>query len=84
MKTSEEFVKEMIDTMTAEVIGQLPTTVHEMIATHRLPFTDNVAEAMIDMYTEGLKTGLSKALRAVEFGLLYKATSQLLKGDDEK
>lgn len=84
MKTSEEFVKEMIDTMTAEIIGQLPTVVHEMITTYRLPFTDNVAEAMIDMYTEGLKAGLSKALQSVERGLLYKATSQLLKGDDEK
>ena len=51
---------------------------------YEIAYDDKIAEAMIEMYTAGLNDGLSRATQVMQSAMMYKAFSQLLKGDDEK
>lgn len=84
MKDVNQYRNEMAARITTEVMQKMPELICKKMDRYEIAYDDKIAEAMIEMYTEGLNDGLSRATQVMQSAMLYKATSQLLKGDDEK
>lgn len=84
MKEVNQYRNELIGKISAEVMLKLPVLIDTKLSQYEIEYDDKIADAMIEMYTEGLNEGMSRATEVMKSALLYKATSDLLKGDDEK
>ena len=84
MKDVNQYRNELVCKITAEVMRKMPELICKKMDQFEIAYDDKIAEAMIEMYTAGLNDGLSRAKQVMQSAMLYKATSQLLKGDDEK
>jgi hypothetical protein len=84
MKDVNQYRDELIRKITTEVMQKMPELICKKMDEYEIAYDEKIAEAMIEIYTEGLNEGLSRATQTMQYAMLYKATSQLLKGDDEK
>lgn len=84
MKDVNQYRNELIGKITTEVMQKMPELICKKMDEYEIAYDEKIAEAMIEIYTEGLNEGLSRATQTMQYAMLYKATSQLLKGDDEK
>lgn len=84
MKDVNQYRNELIGKITVEVMQKMPELICKKMDEYEIAYDEKIAEAMIEIYTEGLNEGLSRATQTMQYAMLYKATSQLLKGDDEK
>lgn len=78
MKDVNQYRNEMVARIITEVMQKMPELICKKMDKYE------IAEAMIEMYTAGLNDGLSRATQVLQSAMMYKAFSQLLKGDDEK
>lgn len=84
MKDVNQYQDELVRKITTEVMQKMPELICKKMDEYEIAYDEKIAEAMIEIYTEGLNEGLSRATQTMQYAMLYKATSQLLKGDDEK
>ncbi len=84
MKDVNQYRDELVRKITTEVMQKMPELICKKMDEYEIAYDEKIAEAMIEIYTEGLNEGLSRATQTMQYAMLYKATSQLLKGDDEK
>ena len=84
MKDVNQYRNELIGKITVEVMQKMPELICKKMDEYEIAYDDKIAEAMIEMYTAGLNDGLSRATQVMQSAMMYKAFSQLLKGDDEK
>lgn len=84
MKDVNQYRDELVGKMCAEVMQKMPELLCKKMDEYEIAYDDKIAEAMIEMYTAGLNDGLSRATQVMQSAMMYKAFSQLLKGDDEK
>lgn len=84
MKDVNQYRNEMVARITTEVMQKMPELICKKMDRYEIAYDDKIAEAMIEMYTAGLNDGLSRAKQVMQSAMMYKAFSQLLKGDDEK
>ena len=84
MKEVNQYRNELVGRVTAEVMSKLPELIVNKMSQYEITYDDKIADAMIEMYLEGLNEGVSRANEALRCAMLYKATSDLLKGDAEK
>lgn len=84
MKDANQYRDELVRKITTEVMQKMPELICKKMDEYEIAYDEKIAEAMIEIYTEGLNEGLSRATQTMQYAMLYKATSQLLKGDDEK
>lgn len=84
MKEVNQYRNELVGRVTAEVMSKLPGLIVNKMSQYEIAYDDKIADAMIEMYLEGLSEGVSRANEALRCAMLYKATSDLLKGDAEK
>ena len=84
MKEVNQYHNELVGRVTAEVLSKLPELIVNKMSQYEIAYDDKIADAMIEMYLEGLNEGVSRANEAFRYAMLYKATSDLLKGDAEK
>lgn len=84
MKDVNQYKDEMVAHITAEVMQKMPELICKKMYEYEIAYDDKIAEVMIEMYTVGLNDGLSRATQILQSAMMYKAFSQLLKGDDEK
>ena len=84
MKDVNQYRNELIGKITVEVMQKMPELICKKMDEYEIAYDDKIAEAMIEMYTAGLNDGLSRATQVMQSEMMYKAFSQLLKGDDEK
>ena len=84
MKDVNQYRNEMAARITTEVMQKMPELICKKMDRFEIEYDDKIAEAMIEMYTAGLNDGLSRATHVMQSAMMYKAFSQLLKGDDEK
>lgn len=84
MKDVNQYRNELIGKIAVEVMQKMPELICKKMDEYEIAYDDKIAEAMIEMYTAGLNDGLSRATQVMQSEMMYKAFSQLLKGDDEK
>ena len=84
MKDVNQYRNEMAARITTEVMQKMPGLICKKMDEYEIAYDDKIAEAMIEMYTAGLNDGVSRATQVMQSAMMYKAFSQLLKGDDEK
>lgn len=84
MKEVNQYRNELVGRITAEVLTKLPGLITIKMSQYEIAYDDKIADAMIEMYLEGLTEGVSRANEVLRCAMLYKATSDLLKGDAEK
>lgn len=84
MKDVNQYRNEMVARIITEVMQKMPELICKKMDKYEIAYDDKIAEAMIEMYTAGLNDGLSRATQVLQSAMMYKAFSQLLKGDDEK
>lgn len=84
MKDVNQYRNELIGKIAVEVMQKIPELICKKMDEYEIAYDDKIAEAMIEMYTAGLNDGLSRATQVMQSEMMYKAFSQLLKGDDEK
>lgn len=80
MKDVNQYRNELVGRISAEVILKLLELIDKKLSRFEIAYDDKIAEAMIEIYTEGLNEGLSRATEVMQRALLYKATSDLLNG----
>lgn len=80
MKDVNQYRNELVSRISAEVMLKLPALIDKKLNQYEIEYDDKIAEAMIEIYTEGLNEGLSRATEVMQRALLYKATSDLLNG----
>lgn len=81
MKDVNQYRNELVGKITAEVMQKMPELICEKMDQYKIAYDDNIAEAMIDMYTEGLNDGLSRATQVMQSAMMYKATKEILEGN---
>ena len=84
MKDVNQYRDEMTVRISAEVMQKLPELICKKMNQFEIAYDDKIAEAMIDMYTEGLSEGLSRATQVMQSALMYKATKELLEGNTDE
>ena len=84
MKDVNQYRDEMTVRISAEVMQKLPELICKKMNQFEIAYDDKIAEAMIDMYTEGLSEGLSRATQVMQSALMYKATKELLEGNNDE
>lgn len=84
MKDVNQYRDEMTVRISAEVMQKLPELICKKMNQFEIAYDDKIAEAMIDMYTEGLSEGLSRATQVMQSELMYKATKELLEGNTDE
>lgn len=84
MKDVNQYRNEMTVRISAEVMQKLPELICKKMNQFEIAYDDKIAEAMIDMYTEGLSEGLSRATQVMQSALMYKATKELLEGNTDE
>lgn len=80
MKDVNQYRDELVGKMCAEVMQKMPELICKKMDEYEIAYDDKIAEAMIEMYTEGLNEGLSRATQTMQYAMLYKATKELLEG----
>lgn len=80
MKDVNQYRNELVGRISAEVILKLPALIDSKLSQYEIAYDDKIADAMIEMYTEGLNEGLSRATEVMQHAMLYKTTSDLLNG----
>ena len=80
MKDVNQYRNELTGKISAEIMLKLPELVVNKMSQFGIAYDDTIADAMIEMYTEGLNEGLSRATEVMQHAMLYKATSDLLNG----
>jgi hypothetical protein len=81
MKDVNQYRNELVGKITAEVMQRLPELMCKKMDQFEIAYDDKIAEAMIDMYTEGLTEGLSRATQVMQSAMIYKATKEILEGN---
>lgn len=81
MKDVNQYRNELVGKITAEVMQRLPELMCKKMDQFEIAYDDKIAEAMIDMYTEGLTEGLSRAKQVMQSAMIYKATKEILEGN---
>lgn len=81
MKNVNQYRNELVGKITAEVMQRLPELMCKKMDQFEIAYDDKIAEAMIDMYTEGLTEGLSRATQVMQSAMIYKATKEILEGN---
>jgi hypothetical protein len=81
MKDVNQYQNELVGKITAEVMQRLPELMCKKMDQFEIAYDDKIAEAMIDMYTEGLTEGLSRATQVMQSAMIYKATKEILEGN---
>lgn len=81
MKDVNQYRNELVGKITAEIMQKMPELICEKMDQYKIAYDDNIAEAMIDMYTEGLNDGLSRATQVMQSAMMYKATKEILEGN---
>ena len=84
MKDVNQYKDEMTVRISAEVMQKLPELICKKMNQFEIAYDNKIAEAMIDMYTEGLSEGLSRATQVMQSALMYKATKELLEGNTDE
>ena len=84
MKDVNQYRDEMTVRISAEVMQKLPELMCKKMNQFEIAYDDKIAECMIDMYTEGLTEGLSRATQVMQNALMYKATKELLEGNTDE
>ena len=84
MKDVNQYRDEMTVRISTEVMQKLPELICKKMNQFEIAYDDKIAEAMIDMYTEGLSEGLSRATQVMQSALMYKATKELLEGNTDE
>lgn len=80
MKDVNQYRNELAGKACAEVMQKMPGLICKTMDQYEIAYDDKIAEAMIEMYTEGLNEGLSRATQVMRSAMLYKATKELLEG----
>lgn len=80
MKDVNQYRNELTRKISAEVILKLPALIDSKLSQYEIAYDDKIAEAMIEIYTEGLNEGLSRATEVMRHAMIYKETSDLLNG----
>ena len=80
MKEVNQYRDELIGKISAEVMSKLSVLIVSKLSQYEIEYDDKIADAMIEMYTEGLNEGLSRATEVMQHAMIYKATLDLLKG----
>lgn len=80
MKDVSQYQNELVGRVTAEVLSKLPDLIVNKMSRYEIAYDVKIAEAMIEIYTEGLNEGLSRATEVMQHAMLYKTTSDLLNG----
>lgn len=80
MKDVNQYRNEMAARITTEVMQKMPELICTKMDRYEIAYDDKIAEAMIEMYTEGLNDGLSRATQVMQSAMLYKVTKKLLEG----
>lgn len=65
MKDVNQYRNELVGKITAEVMQRLPELMCKKMDQFEIAYDDKIAEAMIDMYTEGLTEGLLRATQVM-------------------
>lgn len=84
MRDENQYRDEMAVRINAEVMKKLPELICKKMDQYEIAYDDKIAEAMIEMYTEGLTEGLSRATQVMQSALMYKATKKLLEGNTDE
>lgn len=84
MKDENQYRDEMVVRINAEVMKKLPELICKKMDQYEIAYDDKIAEAMIEMYTEGLTEGLSRATQVMQSAMMYKATKKLLEGNTDE
>jgi hypothetical protein len=84
MKDENQYRDEMAVRINAEVMKKLPELICKKMDQYEIAYDDKIAEAMIEMYTEGLTEGLSRATQVMQSAMMYKATKKLLEGNTDE
>lgn len=82
MKDVNQYRNELVGRISAEVMLKLPELIDKKLSQFEIAYDDKIAEAMIEIYTEGLNEGLSRATEVMQHAMIYKATSDLLNGEN--
>lgn len=77
MKDVNQYRNELVGKITAEVMQRLPELMCKKMDQFEIAYDDKIAEAMIDMYTEGF----SRATQVMQSAMIYKATKEILEGN---
>lgn len=80
MKDVNQYRNELVGKISAEVMLKLPALIDSKLSQYEIEYDDKIAEAMIEIYTEGLNEGLSRATEVMQHAMIYKATLGLLNG----
>lgn len=80
MKDVNQYQNELVGKGCAEVMQKMPGLICKTMDQYEIAYDDKIAEAMIEIYTEGLNEGLSRATQAMQSAMLYKVTKELLEG----
>lgn len=78
MKDINQYRDELVGRISAEVMRKLPELIDKKLSQFEIAYDDKIAEAMIEIYTEGLNEGLSRATEVMQHAMLYNATIDLL------
>lgn len=81
MKDVNQYRNELVGKITAEVMQKMPELICKKMDQYEIAYDDKIAEAMIEMYTEGLTEGLSRATQVMQSAMMYKATKEILEGN---
>lgn len=84
MKDVNQYRDEMTVRISAEVMQKLSELMCKKMNQYEIAYDDKIAEAMIDMYTEGLSEGLSRATQVMQSEMMYKATKKILEGNTDE
>lgn len=84
MKDVNQYRDEMSVRINAEVMKKLPELICKKMDQYEIAYDDKIAEAMIEMYTEGLTEGLSRAKQVMQSAMMYIATKKLLEGNTDE
>lgn len=84
MKDVNQYRDEMTVRISAEVMQKLPELMCKKMNQFEIAYDDKISECMIDMYTEGLTEGLSRATQVMQSALMYKATKELLEENTDE
>lgn len=80
MKDVNQYRNELTGKISAEIMLKLPDLIVNKMSQYEIAYDDKIADAMIEMYLEGLNEGVSRVNEALRYATLYKATSDLLNG----
>ena len=81
MKDVNQYRNELVRKITAEVMQKMPELICKKMDRFEIEYDDEIAEAMIEMYTAGLNDGLSRATQVMQSAMMYKATKEILEGN---